>query len=389
MMPSRSDETLPIDDAPPVPNQAASNQAASNQSASNQTASNQTADRGPEASGFDVAGAIRRGVFIALGALSLYLLHPKVIEVLSSAERLRTIHLRWFIVMLVMETISFVCTWWLLRIVLPQVSWFVAATSQLCANAVSRVLPGSAAVGGATLYRMLSVSGVGAAEAGGALAATSILSTAALFAIPATAFLMALLGAPVPESLWPAAVAGGVMFVALVGAGAVAAAFDRPLVLLGRALNRVVVPVSRRLHRPKVLDPQHLLDERDRLRVAVDAAWGRAIVAAAGNWAFDYLALVSALYAVGANPRLSLVLLAYAGAQVLAMIPLTPGGFGFVEAGLLYLLVVSGISTQDAALATAAYRAVSFLFPILLGAPAYLAHRYRFRFELRTTVEPQ
>ncbi len=334
-----------------------------------------------DAAGLDVGSIIKRGAFLTLGVLSLYLLHPKVIEVVSSAERFRTIHANWFVVMLVMEALSFVCTWWLIRIVLPSVSWFVAATSQLCANAVSRVVPGAAAVGGATLYRMLSVSGVSAAEAGGALAATSILSTAALFAIPATALLIALLGAPVPESLWPAAVAGGVMFVVLVGAGAIAAAFDRPLLILGRAINRVVVPISARLHRPRSLDPQHLLDERDRLRGVVDAAWGRSIVAAAGNWAFDYLALVSALYGVGANPRLSIVLLAYAGAQVLAMIPLTPGGFGFVEAGLLYLLVVSGISTQDAALATAAYRAVSFLFPILLGTPAFLAHRSRFKLQ--------
>ncbi len=329
--------------------------------------------------GLDIGNGIKRGVFLALGALSLYMLHPKVIEVVSSAERFQTIHARWFVVMLAMEAASFVCTWWLLRIVLPRVSWFVSATSQLCSNAISRVLPGGAAVGGAALYRMLSVSGVSAAEAGGALAATSILSTAALFAIPATALLIALLGAPVPESLWPAAVAGGVMFFVLVGAGAIAAAFDRPLLLLGRAINAVVVPISNRLRRPKSLTPQHLLDERDRLRGVVDAAWGRSIVAAAGNWAFDYLALVSALYGVGANPRLSIVLLAYAGAQVLAMIPITPGGFGFVEAGLLYLLVVSGISTQDAALATAAYRAVSFIFPIFIGLPAFLAHRSRYR----------
>ena len=111
----------------------------------------------------------------------------------------------------------------------------------------------------------------------------------------------------------------------------------------------------------------------------VDASWGRAVVAAAGNWAFDYLALISALYAVGANPRLSLVLLAYAGAAVLSMIPITPGGFGFVEAGLVWLLVVSGISAQNALLATAAYRAVSLLFPVLMAAPAFLAYRARYR----------
>ncbi len=330
--------------------------------------------------GAEIGGWIKRGVFLALGAVSLYLLHPKVLDVVSSAPRLRTIHGRWFAVMIVMELLSFACTWWLIRIVLPRVSWFVAATSQLCANAVSRVIPGGAAIGGATLYRMLSVSGVGAAEAGGALAATSILSTAALFAIPATAFLLALLGAPIPESLWPAAVAGGVMFSVLIGAGWAAVAFDRPLLVIGRMLDRVWRWVTGRFGEARGLDPQHILDERDRLRGVVDASFGRAVVAAAGNWMFDYLALISALYAVGANPRLSLVLLAYAGAAVLSMIPLTPGGFGFVEAGLSSLLIISGISAQNALLATVAYRAVSLLLPILMAAPAFIAHRARFGF---------
>lgn len=107
--------------------------------------------------------------------------------------------------------------------------------------------------------------------------------------------------------------------------------------------------------------------------------WGRAVTAASLNWAFDYLALVAALYAVGADPRLSLVLLAYSGAAVLSMIPITPGGLGFVEAGLWWLLVVSGISSQDALLATAAWRFVSLWLPILCGPPALVAHRWRFK----------
>ena len=193
-------------------------------------------------------------MFLALGATAIYLFHPQVLAVVSSAPRLLTIRSRWFLVMLAMEVLSFVFAWWLLRIVLPRVSWFVAATSHLCANAVSRVVPGGAAFGGATLYRMLSVSGVSTAEAGGALAATSILSTAALFAIPATAVLLAVLGAPVPESLWSAAVAGGVMFGVLVAAGAVAAAFDRPLLFVGRSLDRVTRLVTGRFGTPRGID---------------------------------------------------------------------------------------------------------------------------------------
>lgn len=321
---------------------------------------------------------VKNAVFLALAVTALYLFSPQILDVVTSAERIRTIRPAWFLVMVLLEVLSFTCVWWLIRIVLPEVSWFVASTSQLVSNAVSRIF-GGAASGGATLYRMLSVSGVSHSQAAGALAATSILSTAALFAIPATGFLMAVLGAPVPEALWPAAVAGGVLFTLLVFFGWLALFHDRPLVGLGRGLDRASRMISRRTNRSWTVAPDRLLEERDRLVEVLGPRWGRAVTAAALNWAFDYLALVAALYAVGADPRLSLVLLAYSGAAVLSMIPITPGGLGFVEAGLWWLLVVSGISSQDALLATAAWRFVSLWLPILCGPPALVAHRWRFK----------
>ena len=331
-------------------------------------------------SGANQIGAwIKQGVYLALGALALYLFAPQLLDVVSSAPRLRDIKPAWFAVMAGLEVLSFVCVWWLIRIALPRVDWFIAATSQLVSNAVSRVVPGGAAVGGATLYRMLSVSGVEHTEAAGALAATSILSTAALFAIPAAGFLMALLGAPVPEALWPAAVAGGVMFILLVSFGWLSVAFDRPLLALGNGLHWFVQTISSRWKERRSFDATRLITERDRLVQVLGPKWLTAMTAAALNWVFDYLALVAALYAVGADPRLSLVLLAYSGAAVLAMIPITPGGLGFVEAGLWWLLVVSGINSQDALLATAAYRLISLWVPILCGVPAWIAHRHRFR----------
>ncbi len=322
---------------------------------------------------------VKQGVFVALGLTALSLLSPQILEMLSEAPRLKTIRPVWFLVMLGLEFLSFGCTWWLTRIVLPKVSWFVAATSQLVSNAVSRMIPGGPAIGGATLYRMLSISGVGATEAGGALAATSILSTAALFAMPAVAFMLALLGAPVPEDLWPAAVAGGVMFAALVGVGAIAVGFDKPLFVTGQVLERAFSALRRRTGRGPTLEPVQLLQERDRLVSLVGKKWPQAIAAAASNWVLDYLALVAALFAVGADPRLSLVLLAYAGAAVLSMIPITPGGFGFVEVGLTYLLVLSGISSQNALLAALAYRIISFWLPIGSGVIAWVAYRRRYK----------
>ncbi|MDH3293052.1 MAG: YbhN family protein [Acidimicrobiia bacterium] len=312
------------------------------------------------------------GIGLAAAAVALYFMQDQLRDLLSSSPRLRTIRPGWFAVMFVLELASFACLWWLTRIVLPRVSWFVAASSQLVSNAVSRVIPGGAATGGAIYYRMLSSAGVDSAKAGGALAVTSVMTTAALVAIPAVAGLMALLGAPIPESLLPAAVAGAVMFVVLLAVGAVAISFSRPLRVAEAAFRAIVEVCGRLVDRPWSVGEGRFMDERDRLVEVVGSRWPAVITASAGKWAFDYLTLIAALYSVGAEPRLSLVLIAYAGAQVLGMIPITPGGLGFVEVGLYSLLIISGISAQDASLATIAYRLLSWWVPIVTGFGAWL-----------------
>ena len=95
--------------------------------------------------------------------------------------------------------------------------------------------------------------------------------------------------------------------------------------------------------------------------------WKRALTATVGRWTFDYLTLLAALAAIGSHPRPGLVLLAFCGAQVLAQIPVTPGGLGFVEAGLTAMLALAGVSAGDAVLATFAYRLFSYWLPLPLG----------------------
>lgn len=321
---------------------------------------------------------LQRGVVLAIGVILLYFMQQRLQEFILSADRLRDVTAGWMLMMVGFEALSFICMWALIRVVLPDVSWFVAATSQLVSNSVSRVVPGGAAVGGATLYRMLSVSGVGSSQAASAMAATGILSNALLFAIPTVAGLMALAGAPIPQRMLPAAIAGAVLFAILMAVGVVAMAFTKPLLAVGRFSAHMVGVIGRLLRRDWSFDPVRVVGERDRLVTVLGPRWPKAIAAAAGNWAFDYLALIAALYAVGAEPRLSLVLLAFAAAAVLGMVPFTPGGVGFVEVGLYSTLVVSGISARDASVATIAYRMISWALPVVSGLVAWLVFRARY-----------
>jgi uncharacterized protein (TIRG00374 family) len=81
---------------------------------------------------------------------------------------------------------------------------------------------------------------------------------------------------------------------------------------------------------------------------------------------------------VGVNGRPSLILLAYAGAGALTLIPFTPGGLGFVEAGLVGLLTLAGVPAGDALVATLTYRLASYWLPIPAGGIAYFLFRRRY-----------
>jgi hypothetical protein len=93
---------------------------------------------------------------------------------------------------------------------------------------------------------------------------------------------------------------------------------------------------------------------------------------------FEYVALLATLIAIGASPDPVLVLFAITIASLLSLVPLTPGGIGFVEVGLTGTLVAIGIGTKAALLATLVFRLVSFWIPLPIGLGAAYVFRRRY-----------
>jgi uncharacterized protein (TIRG00374 family) len=319
-----------------------------------------------------------RVVAMAIFAIALYGVLPSLLAVFSEAPRLVELSPWWLFPALVCEAGSFACVWWLTRIAIPKVTWFVAGTSQLVANAVSRVVPGGAAVGTAVGWRMLAVSGINRSRAGTAMAATAFLQNGVLFAIPLVAVVGSIFGAPIPRDLTAIAWGGASVFVLLFAAAFVVVRFDRPLRLFGRLVERVAAPIYQRMHKENPPTVEGVVRHRNQIISALGERWEQALLAAVGKWLLDYLALVGALYAVGARPKLSLVLLAYGIGAVAGMIPITPGGLGFVEAGLVGTLALAGIGGDQALLATLAYRIISYWLPIASGLGAWIVFRRRY-----------
>ena len=272
---------------------------------------------------------------------------------------------------------SFACYWGLMRVAVGEKRWFVVATTQLSSNAFSRVVPGGAASGGSVSYQMLTRAGAPPARVLTALTATGLFSPAVLFALPVLAIPAIFTGPPVDHSLLRTAQIGAVIFFLIVSVGALFLFTDRPLEEVGRVAQRIINRL-RRHHEPVKELPETLVKERDLIKGVMGDRWWEALLYAGGNWLFDLGALLAALASVGAHPRASLVLLAYVVAALLGMVPLTPGGVGFVEVGLVGTLQLAGVSPAQAVLATLAYRLVAFWLPIPAGLVAYGFYTRRF-----------
>jgi uncharacterized membrane protein YbhN (UPF0104 family) len=317
---------------------------------------------------------LKRIILIALTGVSLYLVAPSLIEIFSTAPRVAKLEVHWLVLMALLEAASIWCVLALQRICLAGAPWRAVIASQLAGNAVAKVAPGGGAAGAGLQYRMLVESQIPGATAGAGLAAANLLTFATLLALPVLTVPAFVAGLPVDRGLVRAALLGAGLFVALAAVGGILLASDRALALVGGVVEHARNWVLRR-RAPLEGLPRRLVAERNRALGVIGPRAREALLAAVLRWLLDYCALLLALAAVGAEPRPSLVLLAFAGAQVLAMIPLTPGGLGFVEAGLTGLLVLAGVNAADAALATLAYRLVSYWLPLPVGGVALLVHR--------------
>ncbi|MGB3169172.1 MAG: YbhN family protein [Rhodococcus sp. (in: high G+C Gram-positive bacteria)] len=82
----------------------------------------------------------------------------------------------------------------------------------------------------------------------------------------------------------------------------------------------------------------------------------------------DVACLGFACYAVGADPRLSGLLFAFAAAKAVGSVPLAPGGLVVVDATLIALLTsAASISASQAVAAAFVYRAISFILVAIVG----------------------
>ena len=319
-----------------------------------------------------------RAAVVLVAGITIYLVFPAITEVLASWPRLSTLDPRWFALAIAAEIAHFICTFALQRLALRTRAWLPVTTSLLAGNAITLIMPGGAAVGAAVQFRMLATSGLDTSSTVGGLASFSLLGVGGLLALPVFALPIVLFGAPVNRGLVNAALLGAAAFVVFAALGAVLLAYDAPLRWAGRVAQRARNWALRKRPPLTGLDDT-LLAQRNEIRAVLGRQWWQALLLSSGRLAFDYLCLLAALRATGSRPRPSVILVAYAVAGIIGMIPLTPGGLGLVEASLTGLLVLAQVDSSQAVLATLTYRLASYWAPLVAGPIAYGVFWMRYR----------
>lgn len=241
---------------------------------------------------------------------------------------------------------------------------------QLSTKALSNIVPGGNAAGSALGYRLLTLSGISGPDAGFALATAGIGSAVVLNILFWTALIVSIPFRGVNPAYGTAAVAGIVILG--IAAGLVVGVMDGS----GRA-ERLVRWIARKLRLDEDKFAAVLHQVADRLdELTRDKQLLRRVVFwAMLNWLLDAASLWVFLRAFGATVSPEALLVAFGLANVLAAIPILPGGLGVVEATYLTALVGFGVPRRIVLPAVATYRSAQYLMPIALGAVAYASLR--------------
>jgi uncharacterized membrane protein YbhN (UPF0104 family) len=155
------------------------------------------------------------------------------------------------------------------------------------------------------------------------------------------------------------------------------AAFGGLFYLLTRGqdrANRLVVRIATRLrfrHPDRIAASVERVAERLALLFDDRPLLYRAMGWATANWLLDAASLWVFVGAFGHFISPVDLMVAYGLANILAAIPITPGGLGIVEFVLVSMITGFGPSADQALSAVLAYRAVNFWLPIPFGGLAY------------------
>jgi putative heme transporter len=311
---------------------------------------------------------------VLLAVVVYFLILPQIPGFRQAAADLSRVQPIWLVIGFVFVMASIMCYSGLTKAALGEAGSHITQWRmfriQLSTRALANVVPGGSAAGSALAYRLLTLSGVRGADAGFALATAGLGSAIVLNLL---FWLGLLISIPIRgvNSLYVLGAVAGVLIMTI-------AAFLVVGLLDGNGRSeRAVRWIARKLRlnedrlarvlRELGARVEDLVNDRSLLKRVV--GWSMA------QWTFDMAALWVFIRAFGESIDLDALIVVFGLANILAAIPITPGGLGIVEGVYIATLVGFGLPRRSATLGVASYRIAQYFFPILLGGLMYLSLR--------------
>jgi len=308
---------------------------------------------------------VRYAVGVGLGVIILSLLVGQRGEFTGALHHLDHLNYAWESGAVLAEVFSIVGYGFLQQKVLrwsgAEISLRSLTLVSLANNAIAYSVPGEPAVSSAYRYRYFRRHGASGASAG-----WSILTILIAEAIGMS--LLLLIGVLVALSGHTGVQARGTVIVGLIVvviAGAFLVRRDLLLRFLGLVV-RLVRRVSAHSRGDVVQRIESTLQGMHEIPLSNGAAVGLVIMATA-LWLMDFVILLCCFGAVHATIPWSGVLLAFGVSQIVASLPLIPGGLGIVEGSLAVILVAYGAKKVPALAVVLVYRLLTFWLVIIVG----------------------
>ncbi|CAB4976767.1 MAG: flippase-like domain-containing protein [Actinobacteria bacterium] len=297
---------------------------------------------------------------------------PAITNARNALNKLSEVRATFLLMGFALQALSLAAYAQLTRAALPRgsVSLGTLFRIQLTTKAITNVVPGGSAAGSAMGYRMITLAGVPGADAGFGLVAASVGSAVLLNAILWLTLLVSIPAAGFRPIYVTMALAGVFLLAAF---GAIVLALVRGQQQAERAV-RSIARRTRFLNEDRIGSLVTRLASRLRELLADPPLMRRVAVWATMNWLLDAASLWLILRAFGTTARLDSLLVAFCIANVSAVIPITPGGLGVLDATLVAMLALFGYG-DAAGLAVPLYRVAQYFLPIPVGFVSYLTLR--------------
>ena len=303
-----------------------------------------------------------------------YLVIPQIAGARNALHTLSDVKPAYLVIGTVLEILSVIAYAALTRSVLPakgRPGFWTLLRIDTTTHGVSHIVPGGAATASAVRFRLLHVHGVPGPDAalgaavqgvGSAIVLNVLLWIGLVVSIPVRGFNPLYTTAAIVGAFL---VAGGVIAVILLTRGQESSV--RFVRAVARRIPYVTEDTVERYVRTAAARLRELAKDRRMLVQAV--LW------ATLNWLLDAAALWVFVAAYGFRLGLDGLIVSFGLANVVAALPVTPGGLGLVEGVLVPTIVGFGAPRSVALLGVVSYRLVNFWMPIPAAGLAYLSLR--------------